>query len=122
MAPKKVAASITAAGSTAASSPSATAVATAVRLPGSSCFAPVIDYIIWLCDFPEDSTMVKFFQEQGWTKLIYVTTIGIDEVKDFYTVKDDGMTFEAKPMLIHVRLFKGFLLFYKRKSREAGIF
>ena len=120
MAPKKVAASTAAAGSTAPNSPSATAVATAGTLPGSNVFAPVIDYIIWLCDFPEDSTMVKFIEQQGWTKLIHVTTIGIDEVKDFYTVKDDGMTFEAKPMLIHVRLFKAFLLFYKRKSREVG--
>jgi hypothetical protein len=42
-----------------------------------------------------------------------------DEVKDFATFKDDG-TFEAKPMMHHLRMFKGFLLFYNRMSREIS--
>jgi hypothetical protein len=33
--------------------------------------------------------------------------------------KDDG-TFEAKPMMHHLRLFRGFLLFYNRMSRELS--
>jgi hypothetical protein len=57
----------------------------------------IIDFIIKLCMFPEDSTMVEYIDQQGWTELIHVTTIGLDEVKDVYTVKDDGFTFEAKP-------------------------
>jgi len=78
---------------------------------------PVIAHIISLCGFAEDSTMVKYIDQQQWTKLFHVTTIGIDEIKDFHTVRDDGVTFEAKPMMIHLRMFKCFLLYYKRKSR-----
>jgi hypothetical protein len=78
----------------------------------------IIDFIIKLCKFPEDSAMVKYIDQQGWTEFIHVTTIGLDEVKDFYTVKDDGFTFSAKPMTIHLRLFKCFLLYYKRRCRE----
>jgi hypothetical protein len=65
----------------------------------------IIDFIIKLFKFPEDSTMVEYIDQQGWTELIHVTTIGLDEVKGFYTVKDDGCTFAAKPMLLHTRLF-----------------
>jgi hypothetical protein len=80
--------------------------------------SPIIAYIIKLCKFPEDSTMVEYIDQQGWTELIHVTTIGLDEVKDFHTVRDDGITYSAKPMLIHLRLFKCFLLYYKRQCRE----
>ena len=80
-------------------------------------FTKVIAKIIWLCDFPEDSSMVEFIRQQNWTKLFHVTTIGIDEVKDFFTVRSDG-NYEAKPMMIHLRMFKCFLLYYKRKCRD----
>jgi hypothetical protein len=43
----------------------------------------------------------------------------IDEVKDFATFKDDW-TFEAKPVMHHLRMFKGYLLFYNRMSRELS--
>jgi hypothetical protein len=79
---------------------------------------PVIEHIIFLCDFPDDSTMVKIIDQRMWTKLFHVTTIGLDEIKDFQTVRNDGVTFEAKSMTIHRRMFKCFLLYYKRKSRE----
>jgi hypothetical protein len=79
----------------------------------------VIDHIKEICEFPDDSTMVKFIDQQGWTKLADVTMVGIDEIKDFATVKVDG-TFEAKPMAHHLRLFKGFLLYYNRKSRDLS--
>jgi hypothetical protein len=80
--------------------------------------SPIIAYIIKLCKFPEDSTMMEYIDQQGLTELIHVTTIGLDEVKDFHTVRDDGITYSAKPMLIHLRLFKCFLLYYKRQCRE----
>ena len=80
-------------------------------------FTKVIAKIIWLCDFPEDSSMVKFIKQQNWTKLFHVTTIGIEEIKDFFTVRSDG-NYEAKPMMIHLRMFKCFLLYYKRKCRD----
>ena len=88
-----------------------------VTPPVTESHTPVIAKIIWLCDFPSDSTMVRFIDQQQWTKLFHVTAIGLDEVKDFYTVRSDG-NFEAKPMMIHLRMFKCFLLYYKRKSRE----
>ena len=78
----------------------------------------IVEFIIKLCKFPEDSTMVAYINQQGWTELIHITTIRLDEVKDFHTVKDDGITYAAKPMLVHLCLFKCFLLYYKRQCRE----
>ena len=127
MPPKKAPTSAGTTGATAASTTGTSVSALAGTPPGTptgstgmAARTQLIDYIIWLCDFPEDSTMVKFIDQQQWTKLIHVTTIGVDEVKDFYTVRNDGVTFEAKPMMIHLRIFKCFLLYYKRKSRVAG--
>jgi hypothetical protein len=80
---------------------------------------PVIAKIIYLCDFPMDSTMVRFIDQQVWTKLIHVTTIKVGEIKDFHTVKHDG-GYEAKPMRIHLRMFEAFLLYYKRKCCELS--
>ena len=45
----------------------------------------IVEFIIKLCKFPEDSTMVAYIDQQGWTELIHITTIGLDEVKDFHT-------------------------------------
>jgi hypothetical protein len=44
------------------------------------------------------STSIK----RGGTALIHVITIGLDEVKDFHMVRDDGITYAAKVMLIHL--------------------
>ena len=71
----------------------------------------IINFIIDLCDFAEDSTMVKYIDQQGWTKIHHVTSIGIHEIKDFYTLKDEGL-YEAKPLTMHLRLFKGFILYH----------
>jgi hypothetical protein len=78
---------------------------------------PVIAKIIALCGFPADSTMVRYIDQQGWTELEHVTSVGVDEIKDFMTVRNDG-SLDAKPMLIHLRMFKAFLLYYMRKRRE----
>jgi hypothetical protein len=40
--------------------------------------SPIIAYIIKLCKFPEDSKMVEYIDQQGWTELIHATTIGLD--------------------------------------------
>jgi hypothetical protein len=74
--------------------------------------SPIIAYISKLCKFPENSTMVEYIALQGWTELIHVTTIGIDEVKVFHMVRDEGITYSGKPMFIHIRLFKCFLLYH----------
>ena len=31
----------------------------------------IIDFIIKLCKFPADSTMVEYIDQQGWTELIH---------------------------------------------------
>jgi hypothetical protein len=63
-----------------------------------------IDHLKELCSFPNDSTMVTYMDQQVWSVLEDITMVGLDEVKDFATFKDDG-TFEAKPMMHHMRMF-----------------
>jgi hypothetical protein len=81
-------------------------------------FTPIIMKVNTLCGFPDDSMMVRYIYQQGWKDLEHVTTIGIGEVKDFFTVEPDG-NFEAKPMLVHLRMFKAFLPFITQKRRES---
>ena len=80
----------------------------------------VIKHIQELCGFPEDSTMVKYMTQQGWASLIDITMLSLEEIKDFATTKEDG-SFEAKPMLHHQRILKGFLLWYNRLSRDLTV-
>jgi hypothetical protein len=56
----------------------------------------IIAYIIKLCMFPEDSTMVEYIYQQGWTELIHVTTIGLYEFKDFHTVRDYSIILQIR--------------------------
>jgi len=63
--------------------------------------------------------MVEYIVQQGWKRLFHVTTIGVDEVKDFFTVRSDGH-YKASPMLIHIRMMKAFLLYYKHKCRDLS--
>ena len=79
----------------------------------------IVKHIQELCGFPEDSTMVKFMNQQGWSSLTDITMIPLDDVKDFATTKGDG-SYEAKPMAHHLRMFKGFLLWYHRLCRELS--
>ena len=58
---------------------------------------PVIQHIIKLCGFSEDSTMVKYIDQEEWTDLAHVTTHLIDDIKDFHTIKSDG-NYEASPL------------------------
>jgi hypothetical protein len=76
----------------------------------------IIDHVINLCDFPADSIMVKFIDQQKWSTLEHVVSVGFDEVGEFFTDRDDGITFEDTPMLIHLRRFKALLLYYKSKT------
>jgi hypothetical protein len=65
--------------------------------------------------------MVEYINQQGWTEWIHVTTIGFDEVNNFYMVRYYGITYSAKPILTHLRLFKCFLLYYKRQCHKFFI-
>jgi hypothetical protein len=80
---------------------------------------PVIQHIIKLCGFSEDSTMVKYIDQEEWTELVHVTTILIDDIKDFHTIRDDG-NYEASPLKTHCRMFKCFLLYYKWRCDEMS--
>jgi hypothetical protein len=82
-------------------------------------FTPVIANIVALCGLPVYSAMVKFIEHQEWSELGHVTSIGVNEVKDFNTVRNDG-NYDAKPMMIHLRMIKAFLMFYLRKCHELS--
>ena len=83
----------------------------------SSSSKSVIDHIVDICGFASDSTMVKIIVQQQWSELSDVTMLTLDDIKDLVLTKDDG-SFDAKPMTIHVRRLKGFLLYYNRKSKD----
>jgi hypothetical protein len=57
--------------------------------------------------------MFKYIDQQQWSTLYHVITVRFDEVEEFYAVRDDGITFEAIPMLVHIRRFRAFLLYYR---------
>jgi hypothetical protein len=70
-------------------------------------YTPVISKIILLCAFPADYIMVRHIDQQGWKELEDVFPLVL---MNFFTVHSDGFL-EAKPMHIHLRMFKAFLLF-----------
>jgi hypothetical protein len=82
--------------------------------PESQTHIAIIDQVIKLCDFPSDSILVKYIDQQQWSQLVHI--VGLEEVDEFYTVRDDGITFESTRMLVHLRRFKVFLLCYKNKT------
>ena len=84
-----------------------------------SASSGIIEHILYLCGFADDSTMVEFIQNEGWTELLDVTTISLDKVNDFKTVNRDG-SYKAEPLTHHVRKFCGFLLYYLRKCRDLS--
>jgi hypothetical protein len=79
----------------------------------------VINHIIDICGFPDDSTMVEYINEQQWTDLADVVMITLAEVDEFRLVNKDG-SYIAKPVQHHVRWFKGFLLLYIRKCHALS--
>ena len=79
----------------------------------------VIKHIIYLCGFSEDSTMVAYMDQEQWTDLVHVTTLLIDDIKDFHTVRRDS-TYEASPLKTHCRMFKCFLLYYKWRCDDMS--
>jgi hypothetical protein len=81
----------------------------------SKASTSVIDHIIYLCGFPDDSNMVKFIRNKGWIDLSDVTTLSLDDTNDFETV-----SYKDQPLAHHVRKFRGFLLYYLRKCHELS--
>jgi hypothetical protein len=57
--------------------------------------------------------MVKYIDQQQWSKLAHIVMHGLEDSKDFEVFRDDRFTTLGKPILIHQKLFKSFLLYYK---------
>jgi hypothetical protein len=77
----------------------------------------IIRFIMELCGFSEDSTMVKVIDQQGWSEIHHITSMDIHEVKDLHAFKDNGL-YEAKPLSMHLRMLQGFILYHRRRSRD----
>jgi hypothetical protein len=90
--------------------------ATGVNEKGKE-FIKIIQHIIMLCGFPEDSLMVEVIKQERWTKLEDIILIAVDEVKDLRLLRGDGMHLRC-PMMVHIRIFNAFLLYYKRRRRD----
>jgi hypothetical protein len=50
------------------------------RMVTRKFYTPVIDKIMLLCDFHEDSTMARYIDQQVWTELEHVAMIDVKEV------------------------------------------
>jgi hypothetical protein len=79
-------------------------------------FTMIIHHINMSCGFQEDSVLLEVIKQQGWTEFEHVTTITFDEFKDLCLLRDDGM-YLGCPMMVHFRMLKAFLHYYKRRSR-----
>ena len=79
----------------------------------------IIDHIIILCDFPNDSTMIEIIDQQGWKTLSDVTTLTLDNAENLTLYNQDG-SYAAAPLATHKRKLKGFLLYYHRKCIDLS--
>jgi hypothetical protein len=55
----------------------------------------IIQHIIDLCGFSADSLMVRYMDQQQWSELEHVVMTALDEIKDFATFRDNGITYEG---------------------------
>jgi hypothetical protein len=90
----------------------------AIDHAGGNHSALIIEKIKGLCGIPEESAMARFIAQQGWQKLEQVTAIDVGEVMDFAIYCNNGLVKE-RPMMIHIRMLRSFLLYFMRKERES---
>jgi hypothetical protein len=57
-----------------------------VTMVNRKLYTLVISKIILLSDFPADSIMIRYIYQKGWKELEDVISIGVDEIKEFFTV------------------------------------
>jgi hypothetical protein len=76
----------------------------------------IIQHIIDLCGFSADSLMMHYMDQQQWYELEHVVRTALDEIKDFVTFRDKGITYERKTYDNSSKKLRTFLLFYKRKT------
>jgi hypothetical protein len=76
----------------------------------------IMNHVTNICSFSTDSLMVQNTYQQQWSELAHVVMQGFEDSKEFEVFCDDEITIAGKLMLIHQKLFKSFLLFYKWKT------
>ena len=81
--------------------------------------AAVIQHIIKLCGFADESTMVSYIDQEQWQSVFDVVTHHFKQIDDFNVTQDNGK-FDSKPMLKDRRMLKCFLLFYRYKCNELS--
>jgi hypothetical protein len=79
----------------------------------------VTEQIVNICGFPDDSTMVVIFKQEGWTEIADIAMLTMQEADDLLSTNSDG-SYKSKPMNLHLRRFKGFLMYYNKKCRELS--
>jgi hypothetical protein len=52
--------------------------------------------------------------QQQWDKLEHIVTVELEDFKDIYMVRSDGVTVNARPLKTHLHMLKCFLLRLKR--------
>jgi hypothetical protein len=68
----------------------------------SSSLLTVMEHIINICGFPDDSTMVEVFRQEGWTDIADIAIITMAEADGLFAANSDG-SYKAKPMTFHIR-------------------
>ena len=71
----------------------------------------LLNHIIKICKYADDTIMVEFMKQEGWDTLEDIVMIPLDEVNDFKLLNKDG-SFKGKPLTHHLRKFKAFILYY----------
>jgi hypothetical protein len=79
----------------------------------------VTEHIINICGFPDDSTMLEIFKQEGWTKIADIAMLTMQEVDGLLSTNIDG-SYKAKPMNLQLCGFKGFLMYYNKKCHELS--
>ena len=87
--------------------------------PVAKARTAVIQHIIKLCGFADDTTMVSYIDQEQWQSVFHVVTHHFKQIDEFSVTRDNGK-FDAKPMLKDRRMLKCFLLFYRFKCDDLS--
>jgi hypothetical protein len=68
----------------------------------------------WILGF-QGTFIISLVVKLQWSTLEHVVSAGFDEGGEFFTVRDEIITFEDRPMLIHLQRFKAFSFYYCSK-------
>jgi hypothetical protein len=60
----------------------------------------VTEHIINICGFPDDSSMVEIFKQEGWTEIADIAMLTMQEADGLLSTNSYG-SYKAKPMNIH---------------------